>query len=234
MSSDGAGAGVEASGYANDVVTPELLAPEPRLMGWFRFYFDEQRWEWSDQVALLHGYEPGKVTPTTELVLHHKHPHDREKVADTIDAITHTRGALSSRHRIIDTGGTVRWVIVVGDQFFDDTGKVAGTHGFYLDITPVARTEAQHRQEELVSARVAEITGNRAVIEQVKGMLMLVYNVRADVAFGVLTWLSQQHNVKLRALAEQLSTDLPGITTFDQTAFDHVLLTAHEHLRTNR
>lgn len=200
-------------------------------MGWFRFYFDEQRWQWSPQVARLHGYEPGTVIPTTELVLSHKHPQDRDKVAATIDAITHTRGALSSRHRIVDTTGAVHWVVVIGDQFFDETGSVVGTHGFYLDVTPVVRRDREQRREELVSARVAEIAGNRAVIERVKGMLMLVYNVDADVAFDVLTWLSQQHNVKLRALAEELSAKLRGITTFDQSAFDHALLTAHEHLR---
>ncbi len=59
---------------------------------------------------------------------------------------------------------------------------------------------------------------------------MLVYDIGDDVAFGLLTWLSQQHNIKLRALAEQLRTDLRGIAAFDQGAFDHALLTAHERV----
>lgn len=33
----------------------------------------------------------------------------------------------------------------------------------------------------------------------VKGMLMLVYDIGDDVAFGLLTWLSQQHKIKRRA-----------------------------------
>ena len=45
------------------------------------------------------------MTPTTDLVLSHKHPDDRDQVAAIIDDITHPRGALSSRRRIIDTGG---------------------------------------------------------------------------------------------------------------------------------
>ncbi|OHU66322.1 antitermination regulator [Mycobacteroides chelonae] len=215
-------------------MTQDLFGPEPTPMGWFRFYFDEQRWEWSPQVARLHGYDQSDVViPTTELVLSHKHPEDRAKVADTIDAITHTRGALSSRHRIVDTRGSVHWVVVIGDQFFDEAGAVVGTHGFYVDVTPPEHVpEAREHTEELVSERVAEIAHNRAGIEQVKGMLMLVYNIEEDVAFGLLTWLSQQHNIKLRTLAEQLSTDLRGVTSFDQSGFDHVLLTAHE--RVNR
>jgi hypothetical protein len=51
------------------------------------------------------------------LVLSHEHPDDRDKGTASIDAIMHTRGVLSSRHHIIDTAGTVRWVVVVGDQF---------------------------------------------------------------------------------------------------------------------
>jgi len=36
-------------------------------------YFDDQRWEWSERVQRMHGYQPGAVTPTTELMLSHKH-----------------------------------------------------------------------------------------------------------------------------------------------------------------
>lgn len=108
----------------------QLSAISPEDMGWFRFYFDDQRWEWSEQLQRLHGYPPGTVTPTTDLVLSHKHPDDRDKVAATIDNITNTRGALSSRHRIIDASGAVRWVVIIGDQFFDDNDAAIGTHGF--------------------------------------------------------------------------------------------------------
>ncbi len=55
--------------------------------GWFRFYFTDERWERSEQVERMHGYVPGDVTPATDLVLSHKHPHDRGQVAATIDQI---------------------------------------------------------------------------------------------------------------------------------------------------
>ena len=53
------------------------VASETRV-GAFRFDFDEQRWEWSEPVQRMHGYQPGAVTPTTELMLSHKHPEDRD------------------------------------------------------------------------------------------------------------------------------------------------------------
>ncbi len=58
----------------------------------------------------MHGYTPGSVEPTTEVVLSHRHPADYRQVADTIADIRRTRQAFSSRHRIIDTHGHVHRV----------------------------------------------------------------------------------------------------------------------------
>lgn len=196
--------------------------------GWFRFYFTDQRWEWSEQVQRMHGYEPGTVTPTTELVLSHKHPDDRGQVAATIDQIVNTRQAFSTRHRIVDTGGKVRHVVVVGDRFFDDDGDVVGTHGFYIDVTPAPG----QTNEELVSARLTQINENRAGIEQAKGMLMLVYGINDTAAFELLKWLSQEANIKLRPLAEQIAEDFrhAGVRLESRGEFDHLLMTAHQRV----
>jgi predicted butyrate kinase (DUF1464 family) len=66
----------------------------------------------------------------------------------------------------------------------------------------------QERITELVEA----ITERRAVIEQAKGMLMFVYGVDADDAFEGLRQQSQNHNVKLTLLAEQVVKDLVELT----------------------
>ena len=42
---------------------------------------------------------------------------------------------------------------------------------------------------------------------------MLVYRIDADVAFDVLKWRSQETNVKLRVLAEQLLSDVRALDT---------------------
>ena len=205
-------------------VEQALAGGAPQRMGWFRFYFTDQRWEWSEQVQRMHGYEPGSVIPTTDLVLAHKHPDDRGQVAATIDDILHTHKAFSTRHRIIDTGGNVRHVVVVGDRLHDDQGAVIGTHGFYVDVSPLPDQE----REDLVTAKLAEITQQRASIEQAKGMLMLIYDISDDAAFNLLKWLSQEANVKLRLLARQICEDFrgAGLTITSQSDFDQLLLTA--------
>jgi PAS domain S-box-containing protein len=203
-----------------------LAGGEPQRVGWFRFYFADERWEWSPQVERMHGYEPGTAQPTTELVLSHKHPDDYKQVAATIDEIRRTASAFSTRHRIIDTHGEVHHVVVVGDQIYDD-GEVIGTHGFYVDVTP-AMTEVQH---EIVTEAVAEIAEARSGIEQTKGMLMLIYRISADSAFELLKWRSQETNVKLRVLAQQIGKDFLALR-YDEalparTIYDRLLLTAH-------
>jgi hypothetical protein len=208
----------------DSVEVGQAFAGAPQRVGWFRFYFGDHRWEWSDEVQRMHGYEPGTVTPTTELVLEHKHPEDRREVARTIDAMLRSRCAFSTRHRIVDTNDVVRQVVVVGDQFTDEHGAVIGMHGYYVDITP----SIDRASEEIITARVSEITENRAVIEQAKGMLMLVYGLDEASAFDLLKWRSQSSNIKLRRLAERIVENFreirdEAITT--RAMFDHALLT---------
>jgi hypothetical protein len=206
-----------------------LAGGAPQRVGWFRFYFADERWEWSEQVQILHGYAPGSVTPTTELVLSHKHPDDRHQVAATLEEMRRTHRTFSTRHRIIDTRGDVHEVVVIGDQLNDEAGRLVGTHGFYVDVTPSdAMTKA------FVTAALNDITENRATIEQAKGMLMLIYRVDADTAFELLRWRSQETNIKLRVLAEKLLHDYAGLV-YDEVlppraTFDHLLLTAHQRI----
>ncbi|MFE3228618.1 PAS and ANTAR domain-containing protein [Nocardia sp. NPDC059228] len=204
-------------------------AGRPQSVGSFRFWFGDQRWEWSDEVAVMHGYRPGAVSPTTDLLLSHKHPEDRAQVASMIARSVNDALPFSSRHRIIDTDGNVHDVIVVGDQMVDGQDRVVGSAGFYIDVTDAL---AEHRQEALDDS-LPELYAARAVIEQAKGAIMLVYGVSAEAAFRVLAWRSQETNTKLRALAAQLMEDLQALADAAKpirTHFDHLLLTAHERV----
>ncbi|MGH3726269.1 MAG: PAS and ANTAR domain-containing protein [Mycobacterium sp.] len=207
-----------------------LAGGTPQHVGWFRFYFADERWEWSPQVALMHGYGPEEIQPTTEIVLSHKHPDDYGQVAATLDEIRRTAQAFSTRHRIIDLQNQVHHVVVVGDRLYNDGGEVVGTHGFYVDVTASLR---QDREDSLTIA-VNEIAENRGVIEQAKGMLMLIYRLSADSAFELMKWRSQETNVKLRVLAEQIVIDFLALD-YDKTLpsrpeYDRLLLTAHQRV----
>ena len=218
---------VQASGDDGKYrVQDPLGAGAPQRIGWFRFYFDDGRWEWSPQVEKMHGYLPGSVTPTTEMVLAHKHPDDYRQIADTLDLIRQTRQAFSSRHRIIDVHGRVHHVVVVGDLLREADRTVIGTHGYYVDITP---SEREHQDQ--VTAAVAVIAESRADIERTKGMLMLIYGMDDSAAFELLKWRSQETNTKLRLLAQQIAADFVALSHSEtlpaRSAYDTLLLTAH-------
>jgi PAS domain S-box-containing protein len=190
---------------------------EVQRVGRFRFFLDDQRWEWSDAVARIHGYEPGTVVPTTELLLKHKHPDDRQQVAAVLDGVLHGE-PFSSRHRILDTAGRTRWVVVVGERMLDDEGAVIGTSGFYVDITDSLQSD--------VTTGISEATKSRARIEQAKGVLMAAYGVPAQRAFDILVWRSQETNIKVRDVAERFLAGLSGRMSPDSVRqVDHALLT---------
>lgn len=193
-------------------------------VGSFRFYLDGDRWEWSDAVARMHGYEPGEIVPTTALVLEHKHPDDRDGAANLMRRVLQDGEPFSSRHRIIDTAGEVHYVVGVGQRITAD-GCVVGMSGFYIDVTDSIRSDV----DRTITEDVAAFIESRTVIEQAKGALMVIYGISADRAFDVLTWKSQQFNVKLRVVAEELVAALPTALDipFDvRGAFDHILLTS--------
>jgi hypothetical protein len=81
---------------------------------------------------------------------------------------------------------------------------------------------------------VHAIVERRLMLEQTKGMLMLIYGIDADAAFDMLRQQSQQHKVKLLLIAEQIHGDLvelwmaePPVRQLNATS---VLLTAHQRI----
>jgi hypothetical protein len=201
-------------------------------VGSFRFWFVGQRWEWSDEVARMHGYEPGLVVPTTELLLSHKHPEDRAHVQELLDYALHSGEPFSSRHRFVDTAGGVHDAIVVADRMMDEAGAVVGTAGHYIDLTDAL----DETRQAVLDEALPDLFEARAVIEQAKGVLMAVYRINAAQAFRVLQWRSQETNTKLRSLAKQLVSDVVTVvptSTAIQSQFDHLLLTVHERVPAN-
>jgi PAS domain S-box-containing protein len=194
-------------------------------VGSFRYFVHDDRWEWSDEIARMHGYRPDAITPTTELVLAHKHPDDHATVADLILQVYRQGTAVTSRNRIVDARGNERVIVMVGDRFFKSDGTPAGIAGFYIDITEQFEKDVQKRLTE----EVMTISARRAVINQALGMVMLRYGVDEEIAFSLLTTMSQQSNVKLRIIAERVvedpaslgATPLAHYTIRPDTAFSH-------------
>ncbi|MCP9276824.1 PAS and ANTAR domain-containing protein [Mycolicibacterium arenosum] len=206
---------------------PTPLSGQAPRVGSFRFLFDDDRWEWSPEVAEMHGYPPEAMSPSTDRVLAHKHRDDQQAVATTLARIRRDRAPLSTRHRIVDTRGRVHHVVIVGDELRDDAGTLIGTHGFYVDLSPMVLGE-----EERITEKVAEISSRRAAIEQAKGALTVIYGIAPEAAFEILRWRSQQTNTTLRALAVQLVADFQSLDAENgppsRAVCDRLVMTVHE------
>lgn len=159
-----------------------------------------KKWDWDDDVFRIHGFEPGSVEPTTELILASKHPDDRSRVQALLERITRTGGPFSISYRLIGGDDVERRVVLVGEGAVCDPDEVTTIDGYYIDLTDDFADEA----EEYATAAVEASAENRAVIEQAKGALMLAYGLDADQAFAMLRWWSRNRNVKVRELAARL------------------------------
>jgi len=202
------------------VTTPPPVANQV-LVGSFHYTSATDTLTWSDPVYLMHGFRPGDVVPSVDLVLSHKHPEDRDEAARVIQRVCATGEAFSCWHRIIDAAGTQRQVLSVGAGTFDDNGFVTGYAGYISDVSELLRRSVNREVEEALDG----LSRTRPTIEQVKGALMLTYALDPDAAFELLRRYSQLANVKVRdvavAFAEAMSRgDFPegSRPTWDELA----------------
>lgn len=184
-------------------------ARDPQV-GWFRFHFADERWEWSAEVEVMRLL--GTAVPTTELVLSHKHPEDRQQVATTLDEVRRHRQSFSTRHRIVDTAGRVHHVIVVADKL-----PTAPARWWERRASTSTSAPQRTRSRNVSALRSPRSPRAGAIIEQAKGMLMVVYGINAEAAFDLLRWRSQEGNVELRLLAEQVVADFVDLAQRQQS-----------------
>ncbi|MGN6130951.1 MAG: PAS and ANTAR domain-containing protein [Nocardioidaceae bacterium] len=174
---------------------------DPVLVGSFHYSSATDTLTWSDPVYLMHGFRPGDVVPSVDLVLSHKHPEDRDEAARAIQRVCATGEPFSCWHRIVDAAGAQRHVLSVGAGTFDDHGFVTGYAGYISDVSEMLRRSVNREVEEALDG----LSRSRPTIEQVKGALMITYALDPDAAFELLRRYSQLANVKVRDVAREFA-----------------------------
>jgi hypothetical protein len=170
-------------------------------VGRYRLDLATGEWAWSDEVYVMHGFEPGEIVPTTPLMLTHKHPDDRARVDGILRRAAETGQPFSSVHRIVDAAGTTRTLAVTGQGRRDPaTGQVTELVGYFIDVTKAQR-EAAARE---ASASIQASSERRSVIEQAKGVLMVIHGIEEEAAFDRLREASNQSNIAVRDIAYSL------------------------------
>jgi PAS domain S-box-containing protein len=150
------------------------------------------------------------------------HPSDAPRWFGLVRGVLDTGTAHAGYARIRHRNGNWLWA-----HGFASTFTSADTR--FVVLVWQDRTDDVWNNPRLLDE--ADVVRSRAIIEQAKGALMLVYSLSADAAFELLTWRSQETNTKIRVIAEQLvlafGDDIRAPTSF-RDRFDALLLTAHE------
>lgn len=178
-----------------------LAGSTTEAVGQFRYDVATDSWWWSTSLYGIHGFSPGEIVPTTELMRAHQHPDDRAAAIEQVTAAVTSGKPFCSRHRILDAQRRVHTVVTIGEGLRDEHGEITQVRGFLIDVT-----NSLHRDLETATRLAVELSaGSRAAIEQAKGALMVTYGLDEDEAFAVLRWHSQHHNIKLRDIAARIT-----------------------------
>ena len=173
--------------------SPGIVAP-------FRYDVVHDQWEWSDALYDLHGYSPREIPATTQALMHHKHPEDRERAAGVFAAVVRDGGTYSCYHRIVDRNKRVLSVVSVGRTVLDSEGRTSKIEGYYIDLTDARRDETEVDVQDALTRKAQA----GPLIEQAKGMVMLAEGGTADEAFTRLRTCSEHANRKVGDLARDL------------------------------
>jgi len=173
--------------------------PNNTPVGFFTYFVGDDVWSWSDGMYELHGYEPGAMAATTDLLLKHKHPDDALRAFEALESATGNGFPFSCYHRIISASGQVRYVLSVGRGVFGPQGRVEEVTGYFVDMTGVR--EAQGPTEgETALVRVAE---TRSMVDQAKGIVMVALGCDDVAAFAMLRKYADERDMKVGELARR-------------------------------
>jgi hypothetical protein len=154
-------------------------------------------------ITLLGAAGPAFVAATSDEVLHlHEAPVFGTGGSSLSVPLTDGTARADSRSGDIETLGALNLYGSRPHAFDDLDQSVLGLH---VDAATAALRQVRRCEEArslIEQLRIAN--DSRAVIDQAKGIVMALRGVDAGAAFGVLVARSQQENVKLRVVAEQV------------------------------
>jgi hypothetical protein len=118
--------------------------------GPFRYTVPTATWWWADDLYRIHGFEPGDIVPTTDLLVAHKHPEDAAVATAIIQNALTSGQPFALWHRIIDARQRTRTVVQVGDGVHDAEGNLVEVRGYMVDVTGSKRSQTARDIDEAV------------------------------------------------------------------------------------
>ena len=145
---------VKAAAYDREVALRERdqhlrLAYAAAKSGAWEWNLQSNKNIWSDELWRLYGLELNSCEPSYEAWQQTIHPDDRTQVEQAVQEAASKGQELSVEwRRVLEVGGTERWLMSRGQPLQDDTGAVTRYIGIVLDITERKQAEEALRQSE--------------------------------------------------------------------------------------
>ena len=95
---------------------------------------------WSDSVFRLHGYQPGQVVPSAALGFAHQHADDLYGCVDALHAGMLANRLIVHEHRLVNSGGEVRPVVLIARPVVDGEGRGRQLCGLLLPANASPKT----------------------------------------------------------------------------------------------
>ncbi|WP_190703661.1 PAS domain S-box protein [Nostoc sp. FACHB-152] len=124
---------------------------------------------WSTNLEYIFGMMPGTFDGRYETFATMLHPNDVTLVEQAIHRAIYEREEYNLECRFIKPDGKIRWAIVRGCVFYDQTGKPIRMVGVDLDITNRKQAEAALQQSELMFRTLADTMAQMFWITQPDG-----------------------------------------------------------------
>ena len=211
----GSGQGLATAPTPRTAPLPEIASPDgaptagSRAAGRFRYDRGTDTWSWSPEMFAVLGLDPGTTDPGTETLVREQRPDDRARTLEAFQAACAGRAfALEVRCQ-----GGGRSVVLLGEPRLDQEGRVTAVEGLCADITSGRSAESDGARAHELEAEVTQLRAamaSRAVIEQAKGILMLLTSCRDQAAFDLLGHISSHTHRKVRDVARAITESAAG------------------------
>lgn len=182
---------------------PPPSAPQKQVgpkFGRFSYDHGSKRMVWTERTYQIFGLSQSEVLPTPAVMSSHQHPDDRAAWDSAMSRALADGTTFCLWHRIVDGRRRVRSALTIVHPSGSTADGVTGISGFVVDVTDTLRRD---REQETTKA-VLDSAASRDLIEQAKGMLMVIFDLDDAQSFDLLRWHSSHNNIKVREVAATL------------------------------
>lgn len=136
--------------------TSMTLAAESALLGFWRWYPDENRSWLTEQARAIYGFTP-ETKGTHADYLKRIHPEDRSPAMERFkQAIKHDE-AFEHEYRLVFPGNDIRWVVVRARLVRTPAGRLQEIAGVSIDVTGRRQQELRLQQQKTEMARLGRV-----------------------------------------------------------------------------